>query len=137
MITNEELKTFIELNEKDRQTIINAFISDDVDMYDPTHHSWYPVPGSASPNSYIMLNGIYRTIHRKKMDIPWDMIRTEFNCAAMDEDGKIYLYSNAPSRRSVSWAGDMNVQSCRCPLKIDTTGIEWRHSLVWRPGHES
>lgn len=85
--------------------------------------------------------GIYRTKPKeyKKLDIPWEVIATVYNYAAMDENGDIYFYDVLPDWLPIHKEWSFNgseVAQAYC-LKLDTTDIVAEHSLTQRPEGEA
>ncbi|HEY7867059.1 MAG TPA: hypothetical protein VIC51_13790, partial [Psychromonas sp.] len=76
----------------------------------------------------------YKKPETKKLNIPWEFIKEEFICAAMDKNGSVYLYEREPSVASYDWYYAAQCKSVTDSLKIDTTDIYWKESLTFRPG---
>ena len=73
----------------------------------------------------------YRTPPRNR-DIPWELIDDKWTAFAMDKNGCIKLFSIEPTIKTNSWSVGSMFEYCDCPLKIDTTGIDWKDSLTLR-----
>lgn len=74
------------------------------------------------------------------LDIPWEYIDDNWVCAAMDEDGAVYLYNTSDiclayavkDLSAWTWPDDKSVTNTDT-LKIKTDGINWRKSKTLRP----
>jgi hypothetical protein len=65
------------------------------------------------------------------LDIPWDYISKEFVCAAMDANGKVYMYYNEPSKGNKQWNGKYG-REVSWLFDLDTS-IHWADSKTMRP----
>lgn len=70
-----------------------------------------------------------------KPKIPWDILADELICAARDEYGLIFAYTEDPLLITEYWWTEARHQKLSF-LKIDPGTCDWKDSLVYRPGHE-
>jgi hypothetical protein len=76
----------------------------------------------------------YRAAPARQLEIPWHVIKDEFQWAAMDVDGAVWCYTVRPELCEDYWIpSDYHRVASLKALKIDTTGIDWRQSLTRRP----
>ena len=87
--------------------------------------------------SYIAIDAQYRKPHKtvKKLNIPWENIKEDFNFAAMDKDGIVWIYEDYPKIISLHKRWDYSTGDCErvSYIKIDTDGVSWKESLTERP----
>lgn len=73
---------------------------------------------------------------KSDLDIPWEVIRSKYNYAAMDEDGSIYVYEKPPVVLDGDdcWGNtdDYNDAQYIGMLKIPIPTVPWDKSLVSR-----
>lgn len=74
----------------------------------------------------------YRIKPRKKLDIPWNLIKPEYKWAAMDRDGWIHVYAVRPETQEEWWISKYDSINIGA-LAIDTDGVQWQDSLTQRP----
>lgn len=134
-VPNHEKKTFKDMTPEERSAIVEAKLREGCEIF--SCERW-----GDSASSGVAFDGIYRTRPRQLV-IPWDVIKPEYKWAAMDECGRVFLYEEKPSlvryknkcfddrSEHYGWTGGGGFLPC-C-LNIDTTGIDWRESLVQRP----
>ena len=79
----------------------------------------------------VWLCNTYRTPPRK-ITFPWELICEKWVALAMDKSGLIKLFSSEPTIKTDSWSVSCMFEYCDCPLKIDTSDINWRDSLTLR-----
>ena len=132
---NEEMKPYNELTREEKHILLDAVLDQQLQCF--YGKSWSTVYLSEGFNNY----SVYRTKPKeyKKLDIPWEVIATIYNYAAMDENGDIYFYDVLPDwlpiHKECSFSGSEVVQaSC---LKLETTDIIAEHSLTKRPEGEA
>lgn len=78
----------------------------------------------------------YRKPAPKKLNIPWEFIKDEFTCAAMDQGGSVWVYSDVPPINTDTWGNTKECELVTAALKIEITGIEWKESLTFRLGEQ-
>ena len=124
-VPNHEKKTFKDMTPEERSAIVEAWLIGNVDIY--VVGKW-----QNPANDHIVAYQPYRTRPRQLV-IPWDVIKPEYKWAAMDEDGGVWFFGEKPGIDGDDkyWGGGKDF--CQSPLNIDTTGIDWRESLVQRP----
>ena len=124
-VPNHEKIPFKDMTPEERSAIVEAWLLKNAEYYS-TAGEWEYEFGYE-----LAYDAIYRTRPRKLV-IPWGHIKPQYKWAAMDEDGDVYFFDFKPMLDVVQWLpsdGDF-MQSC---VNIDTTGIDWRESLVQRP----
>ena len=92
--------------------------------------------GDWQPNVNPVWNwGIYDYRVKEKdysLDIPWELIEGEWKWAAMDENGRVYIYTEKPKLTSDMWVFSEGDYS-KYPLKISTPDTKyWRSTLTKR-----
>lgn len=123
-VPNHEKKAFKDLTPEERSAIVEAKLRGDAQLLG-IDGDWH----SADSES-IDFNYEYRTRPRQLV-IPWEHIKPEYKWATMDEDGCVFFYQDKPEIGAVGFgSADYAFASA---LNIDTTGIDWRESLVQRP----
>lgn len=80
----------------------------------------------------LYLDSCYR-IPSHKLDIPWNLIKPKFKWAAMDQNCKIYVYTNQPEILKTMYSPLRGSFENLSVLDIDTTSVDWEESLVQRP----
>lgn len=71
---------------------------------------------------------------QKKLNIPWYLIKDNFNYCAMDEDGDVRVFENKPFPNSTNWQDESGKWEYLSKiLEIDIRGINWKESLCERP----
>lgn len=84
--------------------------------------------------NYISIDEDYRKLVEKTpLELPWQFIKKEFNYAAMDEDGEIYVYEDIPAIKDGCWDHITSRLISYAVLDIKTEGINWELSLTKRP----
>lgn len=124
-VPNENKVTFREMTAEERSAIVDAKVLGEVERY------WGDGEWRCSDDASVVFSCIYRTKPRQLI-IPWDVIKPEYKWAAMNDDEAVWLYDRKPEiYMDERWA----IMGCCSPsvLNIDTTGIDWRESLVQRP----
>lgn len=131
-VPNHERKTFRDMTPEDRAVIVEAWIAANpllgCDVQVLTDRGWATV----ILTTHIPLDIIYRTRPRQLV-IPWEVIKPEYKWAAMDGDGSIFVYDVEPNLSLHDWVRNGGLPECIDALNINTTGIDWRESLVQRP----
>lgn len=100
--------------------------------YDHIGKDWVSVP----PGHEAGIVTIYRAAP-KKPEIPWEHIHPRWNAWAIDKLGIPSFYREVPKITSGGWFLSSLVFTLDNVLAIDTTGVDWRDSLVIRPGYEA
>lgn len=122
-VPNHEKKPFREMTPEERSAIVEAHIVGITDIV--TNDVWMHADKNSLLPSYA-----YRTRPRQLI-IPWEVIKPEYKWAAMDVDGTVCFYAAKPHTCADGWySASFEAQVI---LNIDTTGIDWRESLVKRP----
>lgn len=122
-VPNHERKAFKDMTPEEMGVISAAIIAGNIEYWSSYSKKWM-IPGRAMGG--IDFEAAYRT-RQRQLVIPWEHIKPEYKWAAMDEDGEIYFFKQKPRKDAYPDA----MQSCL--LNINTTGIDWRESLVQRP----
>lgn len=122
-VPNQEKKAFRDMTPEERSAIVEALLHDAAEEI--IANKW------KEPYSNVSFGGIYRTRPRQLV-IPWEHIKPEYKWAAMDQSGSVWVYEQKPEIEVLGWAGE-GILECADALIIDTTGIDWRDSLVQRP----
>lgn len=122
-VPNHDKVPFRDMTPEERSAIVEAWCEQGVEFW---NGSWKEQQAGS-----IYQSNIYRTKLRQLI-IPWDVIKPEYKWAAMDESGIVYFYKTMPSiiMQYRHWRSADNILSV---LNIDTSGIDWRESLVQRP----
>lgn len=140
MFTNEEKKQFKHCTVEEQQEIFKAFVEGRLEYFNDMLGYWLKIQDILNRNS------IYRVVHpilgedseglTPIKGIPWEVIDSEWNWAAMDNDGCICLYDNKPKRLSENWAyagTEDDYFYVQGYFKLDITGVNWYTSLTKRP----
>lgn len=122
-VPNHEKKPFREMTPEERSAIVDGWVNGELEVL--CIQVWRKYVGDLCKSS------IYRTKPRRLI-IPWEVIKPEYRWAAMDACGAIWVYESTPEIIDSSWTSGDSL-SCADALNIDTTGIDWRESLVQRP----
>lgn len=122
-VPNHEKKAFKDLTPQERSAIVEAWIAGGVEVLGVTE--WLP-----AAYNFIVNDLPYRTRPRQLV-IPWEHIKPEYKWAAMDESGYVYFHQDKPEISIEGW--DSADYGSATALNINTTGIDWRESLVQRP----
>lgn len=94
------------------------------------------VPGISIKNlDGLNLHTVFRTKPLKRLAIPWEHIKPEYRWAAISSIGFVNLFTEKPklSIDNGAWIYEGILSSASNILNIDTSGINWRDSLVERP----
>ena len=128
-VPNKELKAFKDMTTEEMGVISAAIIAGNIEYWSSYSKKWM-IPGRAMGG--IDFEAAYRT-RQRQLVIPWDVIKPEYKWASMDEDGGVWFFCEKPGIDGDDkyWGGCKDF--CQSPLNIDTTGIDWRESLVQRP----
>lgn len=124
-VPNHEKKAFRDMTPEERSAIVEAWMSDIGCEVLRGDGGWR---NSNSLDFMLDADNAYRTKPRQLI-IPWDVIKPKYKWAAMDNTGNVYLYKEEPRLVSDCFAGEWCYTTI---LNIDTTGIDWRESLVQR-----
>lgn len=121
-VPNHEKKPFREMTPEERSAIVDGWVNGELEVL--CIQVWRKYVGDLCKSS------VYRTRPRQLI-IPWEVIKPEYKWAAMNDDEKVWFFSEKPRHDEACWliAGT----TTRSVLIIDTTGIDWRESLVQRP----
>lgn len=127
IVPNENKVPFREMTKEERSAIVEAKIRGEVDFLND-NGAW-----ARSISQAVGFDEVYRTKPRRLI-IPWDVIKHEFKWAAMDSCLAIHTFCEKPDELHNRWicSAGYAVGSVSA-LNIDTTGIDWRESLVQRP----
>ena len=125
---NVDKVAFKDLTPEQMACIVKANIEGNVEYYYYT--KWYK-----TEHNDIYLNRIYRTIPKpaKKLDIPWNILHTQWKYATFDYEG-IYLWAEEPNFIENRWVS--NTFDCHYIsglFDIDIEGVEYETSLTERP----
>jgi len=123
-VPNHERKAFKDMTPEERSAIVEAWLVDGVEVFGVTE--WLQ-----AASGHLLSDLPYRTRPRQLV-IPWDVIKPEYKWAAMDESRFVCFYESKPIITGLAWVPTSKNWS-GSPLNIDTTGIDWRESLVQRP----
>lgn len=124
-VPNRERRAFKDMTPEERSAIVEAWLLKDAEYYS-TAGRWEYEFGYE-----LAYDAIYRTRPRQLV-IPWDVIKPEYKWAVMNEDDGLWVYVEKPEiANEEMW--DIRGKCSPLPLNIDTTGIDWRESLVQRP----
>lgn len=123
-VPNYEKVPFKDMTPEERIAIVEAKLLGDAELF--LQGSWREADSDSV--SFIIA---YRTKPRQLI-IPWEHIKPEYKWAAMDANGQVSVYENKPNAGVEYWKDVAWGVGCYC-LNIDTTGIDWRDSLVQRP----
>lgn len=127
-VPNENKIPFREMTAEDRSAIVEAWINNCAEVWNCGKDEY-----QKAAKDLLSAGCIYRTKPRQLI-IPWDVIKPEYKWAAIGFDGakSVAVFTHEPSISDDAW----NYQSSMATvdaLNIDTTGINWRESLVQRP----
>lgn len=125
-VPNHERKAFKDMTPEERSAIVEAWLLKNAEYYS-TAGEWEYEFGYE-----LAYDAIYRTRPRQLV-IPWQHIKPEYKWAAMDMDCEIYFFKQKPRMDADQWLPTDADAMQSCLLNIDTTGIDWRESLVQRP----
>lgn len=128
---NTEMKPWCELTKEEQKLLVCAYIDGVFIEYVDDGLCF------RKTNSHFWDNHVYRIKPKehKKLDIPWQFIKPEYKWAVMDEDENVFLFEDEPTIGDTYWHnedGRGDVSNTKC-LVLDTTGIQWQHSLTQRP----
>jgi hypothetical protein len=122
---------FKDMTPEQRSEIVEALVADpaSVESYQPDG-VWLGKRNSST--RFVHMSSCYR-IKPRRLVIPWDILRSDIVAVAMDADGWVHAYTTVPTPDHGAWSS-MRADACslRC-LNINTTGVNWRESLVMRP----
>jgi len=125
---NEDMKQFKDLSDEEMLAVIKAKMKGECDIYYANSNEWI-----SGAHDSLVFNHVYRTKPqiKKQLVIPWEMLPDDVQYVAMDKDGELFGYATEPRCSGDCWT---NIGNCfRLKLKIDTSGIDWKDSLVKRP----
>lgn len=123
-VPNHEKKPFREMTPEERSAIVEDKLSGLAEWF--LCDKWLN-----ADNDGINFDFTYRTKPRQLI-IPWEVIKPEYKWAAMDESGSLWVYEGKPKAGDSAWGYSGNLDGIGA-LNINTTGIDWRESLVQRP----
>lgn len=127
---NEDKTPFYKLTDKEQACLARASIHGGIQFW--SDDEWL------SSDTLYFDKGIYRT-KPNSLDgkIPWDLIDDKFVAFAIDKDMSAWFYTSVPSIdfAVLCWNSSDYVHY-ESILKLDIDGIDWKESLVMRPGHE-
>lgn len=124
-----EYKAFKDLTKEERSEIVEAISQGCAEMY--SQYTGWQETDRDSVDFYT----VYRIKPAKKLNIPWEIIKPEYKWAAMDDNGKVCVFTTEPVTGYGYWHNPDkcgNFESITA-LNIDTTGISWENSLTQRP----
>lgn len=122
-VPNHGKVPFRDMTPEERSAIVEAVLIGEADVF--CVDFWSGVPCA----THIAMDEAYRTRPRQLI-IPWEHIRPEYKWAAMDSDGEVILHAEKPMQSDLGFFS--NCERVADVLNIDTTGIDWRESLVKR-----
>ena len=68
------------------------------------------------------------------LNIPWNHLHEKWKYAAMDEDGKVYLYIIPPKQYAFNWCDCHTYRElCGNIFDFSYVTVDWKDSLVERP----
>ena len=137
MFTNEEKKQFQHCTAEDQHEIFKAFLDGRTHYYDPVSREWEFA-------TIINPTAIYRVVPPKEeysegitpiKGIPWEVIDSKWNWAAMDGGGDLYLFEEIPTMDTVChcWCTSEDCRFIDDIFKIDLSEVNWHTSLTKRP----
>lgn len=121
-VLNHDKVPFRDMTPGERSAIVEAWCNNGVEFF---NGSW-----KEQQSGSIYQSNIYRTKPRQLI-IPWDVVSPEYKWSAMDKNTKVWFYTEKPIADVNAWVGGGNY--CKSALNINTSGIDWRESLVQRP----
>ena len=125
-VPNHDKVPFKDMTPEERSAIVESTLKGNTVLFDT--EEWRP-----AASNFIVLDAIYRTKPRQLI-IPWEHIKPEYKWAAMDVDGFVVLATFKLAQRNDGvWVCMDGKMADVVALNIDTTGIDWRDSLVQRP----
>lgn len=127
-VPNHERKAFKDMTPEERSAIVEALLAGRAEVF--AAGKWMD-----KIDQWVGMSTIYRTRPRQLV-IPWDVIKPEYKWAAMDECGDVAIYDFKPVISEEEWLCGNNGYGKSLELhalNINTTGIDWRESLVQRP----
>lgn len=152
-VPNPDKCPFHMMSEEDQVALIRATCRGQSIQFLTPHGDWTSLDPdrekSATPQflsagdiwpAHIWPAKVYRTTP-KKLDLPWEYIDPEYNWAAMDKNGAVWLYKHKPKHdpvpRLARWVNAEAAGAAKITfLIIDTDGIHWETSLTQRPASE-
>ena len=127
---NEDKKLFSELTPEE----MHCVVTNECDVYQPALTSGYWIEADERVR---YLKSIYRTKPAKKLVIPWDALKPEYFCAALDKDGIVYAYDIQPIKENDKWLnGKGKMTSLRAFVGVESDGVDWETSLTFRDGEK-
>lgn len=82
-----------------------------------------------------LANTEWEEVTIQTLDIDWSGIDPVFTCAAMDADGDVYVYEEAPTPDCVQWDFGMNTRWKKHSAD-NSSDVLWHRSLTTRPEGE-
>lgn len=126
---NESKKPFGELTDKEQACLARACFDDKIQYWNVDEWLYC--------DSFYSSQKIYRTKpNLLEVQIPWDLIDDQYVAFAIDENKLAWFYVARPIILDGCLSWYTPVKAVQSPLKLDLDGINWKESLVMRPGHE-
>lgn len=122
-VPNHDKVPFEDMTPKERSAIVEAWIDSRAEVWNWSSGAW-------KHSSDLLVSGCCYRTKPSQLIITWEHIKPEYKWAAMDSCENVYFYPEKPEMLDSTWTCYM---WCQSPLSIDTTGIDWRESLVQRP----
>lgn len=122
------MKPFEQLSIDEKMVLIRAFYEGKQIQVRDVHPNWYSCTPTWQPERF------YR-IKPEELQIPWDIIKPEYKWAAMNKDGRVWIYTSKPShpRTPEAWSlGPGELAVMNHIIFPDYTG-HWTESLTERP----
>ena len=126
---NEDKKPFSKLTPEEMHCVVMNFIDNNIEfLHVSGGDKWLP-----KRTHKIFIYAIYRTKHAKKLVIPWDSLKPEYVCAAMDKNGDIYVYEHSPMKEGEFWKLIKGRTDRIMALAgVESDGVDWETSLTFR-----
>lgn len=128
------MKKFRDMTDSEKLEIISAMIvGDPIECYllSPAGYNWVLSYSCQS----IWLDNCYR-IPKRQMSIDWSVLKDEYICAARDPNGVAYAFVHKPEKEGYWLSIDMDSAQIDHLKSYDPGTVDWKDSLIWRPGYE-
>ena len=127
---NEDKKPFSELTDEEQACLARACTEDKIQYWNVNEWEYTGILCNSK--------NIYRTEPNPlKSQIPWDLIDDKFVAFAVDKDMSAWFFTAKPRIKALrnAWLSQDGIHF-EAILKLDLNGIDWKESLVMRPGYE-
>ncbi len=126
------MKKFRDMTDSEIIEVVRAIFERNIVKYKPVENTEsYHV----YKNDYIDVDGYYE-IPKRPMSIDWIALKDEYICAATDIDGDAFAYHEEPELCRSGWGTGGPYFRLNGLKSYDPGQVNWRDSLIWRPGHE-